>query len=83
MQKNELVRYISSRSGLNEGAIDHVIKELRDAIAFFNLAARPVNIEGLGMYFPTIDTQAFPAWDTAWINGSKANSTTRMLSQGN
>lgn len=57
VQKNELVRYISSRSGLNEGAIDHVIKELRDAVSFFNLAARPVNIEGLGMYFPTIDTK--------------------------
>lgn len=57
VQKDELVRYISARSNLNEGAIDHVIKELRDAIAFFNLAARPVNIEGMGMYFPTIDTK--------------------------
>lgn len=56
VQKQELVRYIAHSTGLSEGQIDIVIKELRDAIIFYNLSGRGVKIDGLGTYLPKIDT---------------------------
>jgi len=55
VQKVELARYLADRTGLNEGSVDLVINELRDAIVFFNRAGRSVKIEGLGTYTPGID----------------------------
>lgn len=57
VQKVELARYLADRTGLNEGSVELVIKELRDAIIFFNRAGRAVKIEGLGAYTPGIDLE--------------------------
>lgn len=54
VQKAELTRYLADRTGLNEGTVDLVIKELRDSIIFFNRAGRAVKIEGLGIYTPSV-----------------------------
>lgn len=54
VQKEELIRYIAGRTGLNEGAVDYVLRELRDAIIFYGQAGRGVKIEGLGSYLPNI-----------------------------
>jgi hypothetical protein len=51
----ELVRYIAGRTGFNRGTILNVLLELQDAIIFFNKAARPVKMEGLGIFSPGID----------------------------
>ena len=50
----ELVKFISGRTGLNEGEITMVLKELRDAIIFFTLEGRGAKIEGLGTYLPKV-----------------------------
>jgi len=57
VHKVELARYLADRTGLNEGSAELVIKELRDAILFFNRAGRAVKIEGLGAYTPGIDLE--------------------------
>lgn len=54
VQKSELNRYLADRTGLNEGSVELVIKELRDTIIFFNRAGRSVKIDGLGIYTPNI-----------------------------
>ncbi len=54
VQKAELIRYIADRTGLNEGSVDVVLRELRDAIIFFGRAGRGVKVEGLGVYLPNI-----------------------------
>ena len=48
------MEYLAARTGQNEGAVDLGIKELRDAIIFFNRAGRPVKVEGLGTWTPNI-----------------------------
>ncbi len=50
----ELTKFITMRTGLNEGAISNALKELRDAVAFYNLSGRPVKLEGLGIYGPSL-----------------------------
>ncbi|MFZ5856323.1 MAG: hypothetical protein ACOYZ6_05795 [Chloroflexota bacterium] len=40
--------YMAARTGQNEGAVDLGIKELRDALIFFNRSGRAVKVEGLG-----------------------------------
>ena len=57
VQKVELAHYLADRTGLNEGSIEQVIKELRDAVIFFNRAGRAVKIEGLGTYTPNINLE--------------------------
>jgi hypothetical protein len=57
VQKVELARYLADRTGLNEGSVELVIKDLRDAIIFFNRLGRAVKIEGLGTYTPGIDLE--------------------------
>jgi len=54
---DELTRLIAGRTGLNEGSIQLSLKELRDAVVFFNLAGRPVKFEGLGIFTPSIDLE--------------------------
>ncbi len=73
VQRPELIRALSRSTGLVEGSIDQVIKELRDQIIEFNRAGRAVKVEGLGTYAPnisldgTLDLQ-YRA-DTAFGNG--------------
>lgn len=54
VQKPELIRALSRATGLVEGSIDQVIKELRDQIIEFNRAGRAVKVDGLGTYSPNI-----------------------------
>ncbi len=54
VQKAELVRGLARATSLNEGAVDQVIKELRDQIIEYNRAGRGVKVEGLGTYTPNI-----------------------------
>jgi len=51
----ELVTFISGRTGLTRGDIQHVLSELNEAITFFHLSGRGVTIDGLGYYFPKIN----------------------------
>jgi len=55
VQKAELVRYLSDRTGVNEGEVSMMLAELRDAVIFFNRSGRGVKLEGLGTYLPNID----------------------------
>ena len=73
VQKAELIRALSRATGLVEGSIDMVIKELRDQIIEFNRSGRAVKVEGLGTYSPNISLDGtlglqFRA-DTAFSNG--------------
>lgn len=45
---------MADRTGVTEGEISLVLKELRDAIIFFNRAGRGVKLEGLGTYQPKV-----------------------------
>jgi hypothetical protein len=54
VQKPELIRALSRATGLVEGSIDQVIKELRDQIIEFNRAGRAVKVEGLETYAPNL-----------------------------
>jgi hypothetical protein len=73
VQKPELIRALSRSTGLVEGSIDQVIKELRDQIIEFCRSGRAVKVEGLGTFTPnialdgTFDLQ-FRA-DSAFSNG--------------
>lgn len=51
----ELATLIAGRTSVNEGPILMILKELRDAVVFFNLSGRSVKMEGLGTYTPSID----------------------------
>jgi len=73
VQKPELIRALSRATGLVEGSIDQVIKELRDQIIEFNRAGRAVKVEGLGTWAPNISLDGtfdlqYRA-DTVFING--------------
>src|SRR5262245_1076627 len=54
VQKPELVRALSRATGLVEGNIDLVIKEMRDQIIEFCRAGRAIKVEGLGTWTPSI-----------------------------
>jgi hypothetical protein len=54
VQKEELLRYIAGRTGINEGTLDYALREVRDAIIFFGQSGRGVKIEGLGTYLPSV-----------------------------
>jgi len=51
----ELITLVSGRTGLNKGDIQQVISELHEAIVFFHNAGRPVKIEGLGIFSPSMN----------------------------
>jgi len=73
VQKPELIRALSRATGLVEGSIDQVIKELRDQIIEFNRAGRAIKVEGLGTWAPNISLDGtfdlqYRA-DTAFGNG--------------
>ncbi len=54
VRKRELVKLLSSRTGLNSSEISAVLEELRDAVLFYSLAGRGVRMDGLGTYLPYI-----------------------------
>ncbi|NIM13158.1 MAG: hypothetical protein GTO45_13645 [Candidatus Aminicenantes bacterium] len=54
---DELVSFISGRTGLNEGTILNVLMELRDSLVFFARAARSVRVKGLGIFGPNINLE--------------------------
>ena len=73
VQRPELIRALSRATGLVEGSVDQVIKELRDQIIEFNRAGRAVKVDGLGTYGPNISLDGsldlqYRA-DTAFGNG--------------
>ena len=53
-EMKQLVTFISGRTGLNKGDIQHVLSELKETVQFFNLAGQSVKLEGLGCFRPTI-----------------------------
>jgi hypothetical protein len=52
--RQDLVRFISRSTGLNESDILQVLTELRDAVIYHMLDVRSVNLDGLGRYFPVM-----------------------------
>lgn len=57
VQLNQLVDFISSRTGMNKGEIQIAMSELSEAIIFFNKLGQGVKLEGLGTYLPGINTK--------------------------
>lgn len=53
---NELVEFISSRTGLNKGELQIALAELSTAVQFYNKRGHGVKLPGLGTYLPSIDT---------------------------
>ncbi len=54
VQLDDLVRYISHRTGYNKGDIVHILAELHDAVVWFNTLGQGVKLEGLGTHLPNI-----------------------------
>ncbi len=54
VHQDELVRWISRATGLNESGVLQVLTELRDAVIYHNQLGRAVKLQGLGTYAPTI-----------------------------
>lgn len=54
VQRDELVEYLSSRTGINEGLLIFVLQEVRDAIISYSRRGRGVKLDGLGTYLPNI-----------------------------
>ncbi len=54
VDREDLVRFISRSTGLNEGDILQVLAELRDAVAYHLSDGRSVRLEGLGIYAPVM-----------------------------
>ncbi len=51
---DDLVMHIAGRSNMNEGAIMHLLIELREALLYFNRMGQAVKLEGLGTFTPKI-----------------------------
>ncbi|MCP5054707.1 MAG: hypothetical protein GY940_46510 [bacterium] len=54
LQMDRLVEYLSGRTGLSEGAVNHVLMELRDSIAFFGLIGQAIKLNGFGTFTPKV-----------------------------
>lgn len=54
VEMDEQVAFMARSTGLNEGTIRQVLIELRDTVVFFNHSGRPVKLDGLGTYTPTV-----------------------------
>lgn len=52
---NHLVELIEGRCGLNKSTIRMVLTELEYAIVFYLKMARPLRLEDIGLFRPTID----------------------------
>ncbi len=54
VQKRELVRLLSARTGFNSRKVSGLLEELRDIVLFLAQAGRGVHLDGLGTYLPHI-----------------------------
>jgi len=57
VQKPELLRAVSRATSLVEGSVDLAIKEMRDQIIEFCRSGRPVKVDALGIFSPSIDLE--------------------------
>jgi hypothetical protein len=54
VEMDEITAFISGRTSFNEGAIDNMALEFRDALKCFLMTGRPVRLKGLGIFAPRI-----------------------------
>ncbi len=54
VEKNELIKFINSRSGFVASDIVGMIYELRDVILYYLRNGTPVKLEGIGIFSPSI-----------------------------
>ncbi len=54
LSMDQLVSYIAGRTNMNEGAVNHMLMELRDSIIFFGLMGQAIKLEGIGTFTPTV-----------------------------
>lgn len=54
VEKNDLIKFINSRSGFVASDIVGMIYELRDVILYYLRNGTPVKLEGIGIFSPSI-----------------------------
>ena len=55
IELDELAEWLAHRSGLNANDAERVLKELRNAIIYFNRAGTPVRLPGVGRVRVSVD----------------------------
>jgi len=55
VQTRQIAEYIASRTSLNRGEIEGILRELNEAIVFFTKQGDAVKLENVGTFTPTID----------------------------
>jgi len=55
VQTRQIAEYIASRTSLNRGEIEGILRELNEAITFFTKQGDAVKLENVGTFTPTID----------------------------
>ncbi|MCX6583226.1 MAG: hypothetical protein NT166_23875 [Candidatus Aminicenantes bacterium] len=55
VETEEVAAFISGRTSFNEGAVDNMALEFRDALKSFLMIGRPVRLKGVGIFAPRID----------------------------
>ena len=56
-QIDDLVQYMSQRTGLNRGEVYMVLYETHDALLHFHRRGRPVKLPGIGTFTPVMNRQ--------------------------
>jgi hypothetical protein len=56
-QLQQVVNWMSSRTGLNKSEVMMVLQELHEAILFFNGQGTPVKLPGVGTFTPGVNRQ--------------------------
>ncbi len=56
-QLKQIVKWMSSRTGLNSSEVQMVLQELNEAISFFNGQGTPVKLPGVGIFTPFINRE--------------------------
>jgi hypothetical protein len=54
-QLPEVSRWIARGTGLTDGQVSLALKELRDAILYFNASGSPVKLDGIGIFGVSVD----------------------------
>ncbi len=54
VQQRELLKLLSTRTGLKESEVLAVLSEMRDAIIFYSRTGRGVKLYGMGTYLPYV-----------------------------
>lgn len=55
VQTRQIAEYIASRTSLNRGEIEGILRELNETIVFFTKQGDAVKLENVGTFTPTID----------------------------